>query len=590
MSEGMKMRRDPVSARTKQTKRRLLAMAVALGMVVTYEAAILFGGEPKVSRPSVTEIPKVPAARSIGIRLATASNPQRIGSDQPMPTTLPLQGPAIPSMPAPPDLDFPPHASAPGSSIPIASSASLNIVSSSSPRFSDSEPIDQTGTDDDLGVAGAPSTVPIPPPMMPNVRRPAGKVTVKLAGPSDLPNALLASEGSTSTNSPLTSMGDAQLPSMVVASGGYVVTPMEEPSVNPMPSPQLLKENKPNGVRVSLSSNGPTGMINEGPRPQVVTQRTPELVTPKRNGVAVVHSVKSIDPDEIEPVPSKHAGQRSLLAENRGKGGTGSVHVVEPALTKRPGTKSTLASSRTVIEVTDQVDASDESAIPNSAPVGPAPMPLPPAMSIPMLAPANGGPTSLSTQLPPVASVSMAPPTLARVVPMQVPTPAESQRPPMETAHSAQTPHAAQPSDTIDVECLSAVEVPLPGSVTKVEVDGEDICHTMTRDRSISIIGSKIGKAKVLIWTEANRLKPHVLQVNIVKPFAKAFAKSSDMDQVKVILSSQFPNAKINVIADRDGTITLKGTVTDEISAKRIVELVRKLYLVPVLDKIEVSR
>jgi hypothetical protein len=63
-----------------------------------------------------------------------------------------------------------------------------------------------------------------------------------------------------------------------------------------------------------------------------------------------------------------------------------------------------------------------------------------------------------------------------------------------------------------------------------------------------------------------------------------------DLRDAKNMVAQAFPNANIDVIVNEDGTLVVRGTTDSEKSAFRIVEFLRKKFLVPVKDEVSVSR
>jgi len=63
-----------------------------------------------------------------------------------------------------------------------------------------------------------------------------------------------------------------------------------------------------------------------------------------------------------------------------------------------------------------------------------------------------------------------------------------------------------------------------------------------------------------------------------------------DVRDAKNMVAHAFPKANIDVIVNEDGTLVARGTTDSEKSAFRIVEFLRKNFLVPVKDEVSVSR
>ena len=81
-----------------------------------------------------------------------------------------------------------------------------------------------------------------------------------------------------------------------------------------------------------------------------------------------------------------------------------------------------------------------------------------------------------------------------------------------------------------------------------------------------------------------------VPQWNWVEPQSDPSQFTRDVRDAKRMVAQAFPNAKIDVIVNEDGTLVVRGTTDSEKSALRIVEFLRKNFLVPVKDEVSVSR
>lgn len=143
---------------------------------------------------------------------------------------------------------------------------------------------------------------------------------------------------------------------------------------------------------------------------------------------------------------------------------------------------------------------------------------------------------------------------------------------------------------TVEMESQSATALEIPGLVRSVAVENEDVCRVLHTDRTISIVGNKQGTSLVQIWTQEIKDVPQLLRVNVSKPWQKPNAKTGDLEEVKQVLAEAFPNANLQLIKQADGTLEVRGTTENEETARRVLEIVRKLCLVPVKDRVTVSR
>ena len=81
-----------------------------------------------------------------------------------------------------------------------------------------------------------------------------------------------------------------------------------------------------------------------------------------------------------------------------------------------------------------------------------------------------------------------------------------------------------------------------------------------------------------------------VPQWNWVEPQSDPSQFTRDVRDANRMVAQAFPNAMIDVIVNEDGTLVVRGTTDSEKSALRIVEFLRKNFLVPVKDEVSVSR
>jgi len=81
-----------------------------------------------------------------------------------------------------------------------------------------------------------------------------------------------------------------------------------------------------------------------------------------------------------------------------------------------------------------------------------------------------------------------------------------------------------------------------------------------------------------------------VPQWNRAEPEFNPSQFTHDVRDAKHMVAQAFPNANIDVIVNEDGTLVVRGTTDNEKSAFRIVEFLRKNFLVPVKDEVSVSR
>ncbi len=146
------------------------------------------------------------------------------------------------------------------------------------------------------------------------------------------------------------------------------------------------------------------------------------------------------------------------------------------------------------------------------------------------------------------------------------------------------------PIASVDLECLAATAMDLPGKLVAIAVQDENVCKALHNERTVSLVGNQPGTTLVQIWTEDLGDKPQVIKVNVAQQGGKYQATATEVRDINQLISHSFPRANVSIVSKEDGGIEVAGTTESEETARRILELVRKLYLVPVKDKLIVSK
>ena len=139
----------------------------------------------------------------------------------------------------------------------------------------------------------------------------------------------------------------------------------------------------------------------------------------------------------------------------------------------------------------------------------------------------------------------------------------------------------------VQIESQAASEILIEGNITKIAVGDESICRALASNGRIFVVAGQLGETTIEVHT-SNGGVPKLFQVQVVAPWQKANQGLSDIDQLRVAISNAVPEADIEFQSQADGSLTVRGTVGSEEQAKRVLELTRKLMLVPVLDRVEV--
>jgi len=145
------------------------------------------------------------------------------------------------------------------------------------------------------------------------------------------------------------------------------------------------------------------------------------------------------------------------------------------------------------------------------------------------------------------------------------------------------------PLATVELVCLAATTMNLAGDLTAIAVQDENVCKALHNERTISLVGNQSGTTLVQFWTAESGGMPQVVRVNVSQQWGRAQARRSDVNDIRQVIAQGFPRSEVKIFGNEDGTFEVRGTTDSEESARRILELVRKIYLVPVKDRLSVS-
>ena len=471
------MRSNQTRTIQKRAKRRVLAVAIGAVAFAGYGAISLSADDANPVAKTVTEMNKVSAVRSVGIRLISGSAAEKATSKEKLQapqTTSPLPNFVLPV----PNLVLP----EPNSALPEPShtpSASLPLTTAPTPE-----------RNLPLVTAAGRLELPSPPPMAEILNQSKnGKVMFKLSSDNTQSNAA---------------------------------------------APEIASVARVEPIRVSLSdsvkSEVPTYPSVASVSASVAKNRLPEQIKPKPT--QITHTVSLAQSTEIDlPAPEHSLDEISTVSLS-------TVVVVNEQLAPQSLDKTT--DSRSNAEET------------------------------------------------PDGFVLLAPPSLPEFVAgTEEVTQTGGATPP-----STLDPRWANgsPSAIIELESQSAKAMDIPGGIKAITVENEDVCRILHDAKTITLVGNRIGSTLVEIWTNEAKETPMLVRVNVSQPWQKSNSRPTDVRDVKHAVAQAFPKANINVFTNADGTLEVRGTTDSEASAKQILGIVRKICLVPVNDKVTVSR
>jgi len=162
-----------------------------------------------------------------------------------------------------------------------------------------------------------------------------------------------------------------------------------------------------------------------------------------------------------------------------------------------------------------------------------------------------------------------------------------SMTPPVANRSTAPATNPSVNGPLFQIESQAASEILIDGNIMKIAVGDESICRALASNGRIFVVAGQLGETTIEVHTSTGGT-PKLFQVQVVAPWQKANQGLSDIDQLRVAISNAVPEADIELQSQADGSLMVRGTVVSEEQAKRVLELTRKLMLVPVLDRVEV--
>lgn len=163
-----------------------------------------------------------------------------------------------------------------------------------------------------------------------------------------------------------------------------------------------------------------------------------------------------------------------------------------------------------------------------------------------------------------------------------------SSKPPVALAKSEPLPPADR---TIKVGTAEFSTIRLgEHQVEKCEVVDPNICRAVvTTDGEVAFLPGKVGVTRATLWLKqkSGESKVETAEITVGEALATGSNASGDLERLNATLKDLCPGCDLYVVAG-DRCIEICGEVDSEQKAKVVLQLVRKLCLVPVKDKVSV--
>ncbi len=143
----------------------------------------------------------------------------------------------------------------------------------------------------------------------------------------------------------------------------------------------------------------------------------------------------------------------------------------------------------------------------------------------------------------------------------------------------------------IPIVARSAMTHSSPKPVTSALVGDETVCKAFLVDsNNVAILGLEEGSSDVeLTYADGSK---QVLNVDVKQSWTNGSTTTTDAKMAELLSSIKqlYPESEVEIRTKPDGSLVAFGRATIESDARAIVSLIRKMYLVPVLDRVTVSR
>jgi hypothetical protein len=360
-------------------------------------------------------------------------------------------------------------------------------------------------------------------------------------------------------------------------STSYVTSSVAVTSTEPM-TIENGKANTGGPVKLSIGDSGIVDLGVQRPRQDaVVTTRAPELVKPKKYSVSqpvvLAQAAELPAAEKANGVPQSASDQvTTALAEPSLPVGVPAMESAEGQLPIATLPNNSLAGNAPTQSAPIAVDVRlIEPPVAHASPLAP------PKTS----RPAAGAATSSSVAVVPVKPAE---PTLPQPTSLPLTKAAGTQD------DTALRQHAQRhkPEKTYDIESRGTYSIDTPFLVAATASLDNNICTVFNNGNSITIAGGATGNTRVAIASQTGETR--VIEVNVLPVGQQLSRPQSEIDQVKELIGQVFPDARVQIVSLPTGEVEVKGITSTESDARKILELVRKVCLVPVHDRLKSGR
>jgi len=144
-----------------------------------------------------------------------------------------------------------------------------------------------------------------------------------------------------------------------------------------------------------------------------------------------------------------------------------------------------------------------------------------------------------------------------------------------------------KPEETIQLESQDIRALQVTGGISRLHIVDSSVCQAVCNGSRLFLVGDQAGET--LVEVNMGKLhKPMYIKVVVQKPWTRSASASVSLEQMQAIVSRLAPTADVTVQPNEEGNLVVKGFADNNQQAKKVLEAIRKMVLVPVIDQLEI--
>jgi hypothetical protein len=142
-------------------------------------------------------------------------------------------------------------------------------------------------------------------------------------------------------------------------------------------------------------------------------------------------------------------------------------------------------------------------------------------------------------------------------------------------------------TEKVNLESQDIRALQVTGTISRLHVIDSSICQVVCNGHRLFIVADQTGET--MIEVNMGKLhKPMYIKVVVQRPWARSSSASVSLEQMQAIVTRLAPSADVTVQPTEDGNLVVSGFAENNQQAKKVLEAIRKMVLVPVIDRIEI--